>query len=61
MDPEETANLKRWVQCWHEAGARLAEIRREELQRLDTEQALLRLADAFESCRLHHVGLFHGE
>ena len=53
MDANEAADLKRWVQCWQEAGVRLAEIRRDELRRVDTQQALLRLADAFESCRLH--------
>ena len=53
MDTKEAADLTRWVQCWQEAGPRLAEIRRGELQNLDTQQALLRLADAFESCRLH--------
>jgi len=53
MDSKEAADLKRWVQCWREAGPRLAEIRRRELQSLNTQQALLQLADAFESCRLH--------
>ena len=53
MESQEAADLKRWVQCWRDAGPRLIEIRRRELQKLDTQQALLQLADAFESCRLH--------
>jgi len=53
MDPNEPSDLTRWVRCWQEAGPRLAEIRRRELQDLVTQEALLRLADAFESCRRH--------
>jgi hypothetical protein len=45
---------KQWVDTWRRAGKRLAELRRDELRAVDTQQALLTLADAFESCRLQH-------
>jgi hypothetical protein len=45
---------KQWVAAWKRAGVKLAELEREELRNIDTQQALLNLADAYESCRLHH-------
>jgi hypothetical protein len=44
---------KRWVDSWRKAGPRLEEIRRRELRSVNTTQALMNLAGAFESCRLH--------
>jgi hypothetical protein len=54
MNDAEREQLRHWVACWKEAGARLEELRREELRHVDTQQSLLSLAGAFESCRLHH-------
>jgi hypothetical protein len=45
--------MKRWVETWKKASPELAAIRRRELREIDTQQALINLADAFESCRLH--------
>jgi hypothetical protein len=45
---------KQWIAAWRRAGARLAELEREELRNVDTQQALMNLACAYESCRLHH-------
>jgi len=42
-----------WVQGWRRAGERLRQLRKAELQEISTEEALLRLAGAFDSCRLH--------
>ena len=54
MNDSEREQICRWGACWKEAGVRLEELRREELRRTDTQQSLLGLAGAFESCRLHH-------
>ncbi len=35
----------------------MEQLRREELPRTDTQQSLLSLASAFESCRLHYKPL----
>jgi len=49
---EDPASLRRWVAQWREAGALLAEMRRESLRRLSEEdalaatEALLSLADS---------------
>jgi len=53
MDNTDREQLRRWVQCWKAAGPRLAEMRQRELEAADTQRAMLNLADAFESCRLH--------
>jgi hypothetical protein len=44
---------EKWVQAWRRAGARLEQLRAEELPLVDTQQALLSLADAFESALRH--------
>jgi hypothetical protein len=49
-----TEREKQWVEAWRRAGAKMAELRREELRNIDTQQSLMNLEDAFESCRLHH-------
>ncbi len=49
--------LRDWVACWKRAGARMEELRREQIRNTDTQRSLLHLADAFESCRLHHKPL----
>ncbi len=45
--------LEQWVRRWQAVAPKLAELRNRELAQVDTTQALLNLADAFESCRLH--------
>ena len=57
MNDQEREQLRRWVACWKRAGERMEELRREELPRTDTQQSLLSLASAFESCRLHYKPL----
>ncbi len=51
MDKEQE---KQWVAAWGRAGARLAELEREDLRKTDTQKSLMNLACAYESCRLHH-------
>ena len=43
MTSNHTALARRWVKTWQEAGPRLERVRREELRRLDPEQALVLL------------------
>ncbi len=45
--------LKQWVESWARAGERMEALRRQRLRNTDTQQSLLNLAAAFESCRLH--------
>ena len=45
--------MKRWVETWKKASPELSAIRRRELREIDTQTALINLAGAFESCRLH--------
>jgi hypothetical protein len=40
--------LKQWVKQWRLTGKALEQIHREEIQRTDTEQAILNLEDAFK-------------
>jgi hypothetical protein len=54
MNDQERERLRHWAACWKKAGARLEELRREELPRTDTQKSLQSLASAFESCQLHH-------
>ena len=53
MEKAELDQIQQWVRHWQAAGRKLEELRRQELPLVDTQQALLNLADAFESCRLH--------
>jgi hypothetical protein len=57
MNDPETERLRQWAACWKRAGARMEELRREELRHTDTQQSLMSLAGAFESCRLHYKPL----
>lgn len=62
MNDEERSRVKRWVLGWHNAEPVLKQIKKSELQRIDTAVAIQRLARAFESCRIHfkpsnHSGL----
>jgi hypothetical protein len=41
-----TEQEKAWVEAWRRAGAKLAELKREELRTIDTQKALMELADA---------------
>ena len=54
MENTDREELQQWVRRWQAVGPKLAELRRRELLLTDTQQSLLNLADAFESCRLHH-------
>lgn len=47
------AELRRWVETWRAAGEAPARIKRDELARLNTAQAVAQLADAFEHALLH--------
>jgi hypothetical protein len=49
-----TEREKQWMDAWRRAGERLAEFERDELPATDTQKSLMNLADAYESCRLHH-------
>ncbi len=53
MNDTDSVQLRQWVDDWQAAGRRLAELRKSELPLVNTQQALLNLADAFEACRLH--------
>jgi hypothetical protein len=57
MNDSERERLRQWVTCWKAAGARMEDLRRERLRNIDTRQSLENLADAFESCRIHHKPL----
>lgn len=52
MPSEATNDMKRWVETWKAAEVELSAIRRRELRAIDTQTALIHLADAFESCRI---------
>jgi len=43
-----------WVRAWQKAGPLLAELRRQEICRADTTQAILQLDDAFQSALLQN-------
>jgi hypothetical protein len=51
MDAEERSLLERWSRTWKKAGVELDRIRREEVRKTDTAEALAVLADAFELAR----------
>jgi hypothetical protein len=57
MSNQDADKLREWVACWKRAGARMEELRREQIRNTDTQRSLLNLADAFESCRIHHKPL----
>ena len=57
MNDTERDRIRQWVAGWKAAGARMEELRREELRHTDTQQSLISLAGAFESCRLHYQPL----
>jgi hypothetical protein len=40
LSPDQIAHARRWVKTWQEAGPRLERVRREELRRLDPQQAI---------------------
>ena len=54
METDDADKLKHWVECWKNAWPRLEALRREAIRNTDTTQALMNLAGAFESARLHH-------
>ena len=44
---------EKWVETWKRAGPELEKIRRAELRKVSTQQALMNLSDVFEYTRLH--------
>jgi hypothetical protein len=54
METDDAEKLKRWVECWKNAGPRLESLRREAIRNADTTQSLLSLDGAFQSALLHH-------
>ena len=54
MEQQKSLSEKSWVAIWRVAGRELEMIRHREIKRVDTRMAILSLADAFESARLHH-------
>jgi hypothetical protein len=43
-----------WVQTWQKAGEVLRELRRREVRRIDTADAIMQLEDAFRSALREH-------
>jgi hypothetical protein len=54
MQDSEKEKLRQWVENWQRAGERLRQLRQEALREMDTTEALMNLAGAFESCRIHY-------
>lgn len=48
MTPVPGLDLKQWVTNWRNAGAKLEQLRREDLRSLDTVAAVSALSDAFD-------------
>lgn len=46
-DMEERETIRRWVKTWEEAGPHLEAVRRQDIQRTDTLEALAILESAF--------------
>jgi hypothetical protein len=57
MSDPKADQLRHWAACWARAGARMEELRREEIRHTDTQRSLMILARAYESCRLHYKPL----
>lgn len=53
MNKKELPQTYHWLKNWERLGPQLEHLRRTELKKISTPQALHNLADAFESCRLH--------
>ena len=53
MNEQELELTRKWVEIWKQAGPELEKIRRAELKKVSTQQAVSNLADAFEYTRLH--------
>jgi hypothetical protein len=53
MESDTTSIMKRWGETWKAAEAEFSALRQRELREIDTQTALINLADAFESCRLN--------
>lgn len=53
MNEQELELTRKWVEIWKQTGPKLEKIRRAELRKISTQQALINLADMFESCYLH--------
>ena len=53
MSKSELALTKKWVETQKKARSKLTKARREEIRKVDTQQAIINLAGAFEYIRLH--------
>jgi hypothetical protein len=53
VEKDQSTEARSWVEGWQRAGRRLRDLKRSELGRISTAEALRNLAGAFESCRLH--------
>ncbi|MDO9540989.1 MAG: hypothetical protein Q7J98_01530 [Kiritimatiellia bacterium] len=51
--------MRRWIQCWQQAGVELESIRREDIRLANTRQAIENLDDAFESALRHQIPSIH--
>lgn len=51
MMVEHNVRIKQWIEGWKQAGIELEHLREIELPQTATSEALLALADAYESCR----------
>jgi hypothetical protein len=54
MSPEELALAKKWAETWKTTGPILEKIRREEIRKVSTVQAMQHLAGAFDSGAYMH-------
>ena len=52
MTPADS-DVRQWLAGWKAAAARMAELRRQDLQRVDISQVIEGLDDAFESALAH--------
>jgi hypothetical protein len=52
--PEEVALVKKWVETWKTTGPILEKIRRDEIRKVSTMQAMQHLAGAFDSAAFMH-------
>ena len=54
MTEYEREQMKRYVETWKTTGPILERLRREDVRKADTTQAILVLNDAFKSARIHY-------
>ena len=54
MTEPERALMKRYVETWKTTGPILERLRREDVRKANTTEAILAFNDAFESARIHY-------